>query len=237
MNRKLSFAAIAAAFSAIISLASINDAYADSKIRRNTADFHAITNMAPVDVIYTHGERCEVYLEGDMKYMDKIHTEVKNGTLNIYVERGRYYNLRMSVIVSSPFIDALTVAGSGEIKVNGPIGGQGSIRIGVTGSGDIETEFIDYARIDAYVTGSGDINIVKASGDFCEFKVTGSGDIDVDSIDADEINLLVTGSGDISIHGKADVLKANVTGSGDIAGSMQVNKIETRKTGSGSIRL
>ena len=227
----------------------------DKEIRA-VRPFTSISNTVPFDVIYEQSDVQSVVVEGDEEYFDRLHTDVVKGTLEITMERGRYRNVRLRVKISSPEIESIRLAGSGDMTCISDIKTDGDFSLRVAGSGNITTQDISCAAFSSAVSGSGDINIgdidgtemeikVAGSGDFkaagatateLSVSVAGSGDIRIGLVDVENmLSANVAGSGDININGKAGKAKARVAGSGDIKGTVKCAEISKIKNGSGSI--
>ena len=224
---------------------------------RDVRSFTAISNSAPFDLVYVQSSRQSVVVEGDKEFFDCIHTNVVRGTLEVTMDRGRYRNVRLRVVVSSPDVEMLAMYGSGDLYCNSDIETAGDLVIRMAGSGDLNTKAITCASLKANVAGSGDMNIpdidckgladisVAGSGDYrsnvikagsLSVSVAGSGDIRVNKVAVDdELRASVAGSGDIRMNGKAAYVNAKVVGSGDISGDMNYETISKSKAGSGSI--
>lgn len=204
---------------------------------RVVTPFTGISNSSSIDVLYTQGSKFEVIVEGDKNMFSKLHTETKGGVLNVWIENGRYFNVKLRVKVVAPMVDNFTVTGSGSIQCSSPVKSQDGINIRVTGSGEFKAPFIAAQDVKLTVTGSGDLDIADLAADHLDSKVTGSGDIRVLNSDLGIADLMVTGSGDMSISGVADACNARVTGSGDIKGRLATENLNSKVTGSGDIRL
>lgn len=205
---------------------------------REVKPFTGISDMVPFDVIYEQGSELKVVVEGDSEYFDRLHTDVVNGNLEIKMDRGRYRNVRLRVRVSSPEIESLKVAGSGDLTVRTDIRSAGDFLLRVAGSGNITTQDIRCGALSVSVSGSGDVKIGDIAGDDMEVKIAGSGDFKAIGATVNELSVSIAGSGDISIAqvDVEDLLSASVAGSGDVAINGQAGTVKARVVGSGDIR-
>jgi hypothetical protein len=223
---------------------------------RKVNPFTAVTNTCPFDVIFEQSNEQYVIVEGDEDIFENLHTDVRNGELEISIDRARYRNVRLRVRVGCPDITKLNMAGSGSIQCNTDIVTDGNLTLRVAGNGDLNTGFVKCASLETSVAGSGDLRakvieandievVVAGSGDWSALEVlarnlsvglTGSGDIDIDQATVDnKLTASVTGSGDIQVSGKANDVDAKVIGSGDISGKLTYKTINRTKSGSGDI--
>ena len=181
---------------------------------RPVSDFTEVGLAAPVDVHVTLGETHSVTLEGDPEVLARIETVVENGRLRIRTKSGSNSwnaNRKTTARVSAKRIDALAIAGSGDItapSITGP-----ALKVSIAGSGDI--------RVGGKVEG------LTAS-------IAGSGDIRASDLDADRVKITIAGSGDATVRAR-QALTVNVSGSGDVRYHGDP-AIEQTIMGSGSVR-
>ena len=223
---------------------------------RELKPFTSISNTVPFDVIYEQSSVQSVVVEGDAEYFDRLHTDVSKGCLEITMDRGRYRNVRLRIKISTPDIESIRLAGSGDltcltdIKTDNDlslrVSGSGNITTqsikcadfstSVAGSGDMVTGDVECADMDVRIAGSGDFKASGVKADGMEVSVAGSGDIRIGLVNVkNTLSASVAGSGDISINGQANKLKARVVGSGDIKGKIVYEEISKVKSGSGDI--
>lgn len=187
---------------------------ADTRESRPVADFTEIGVSAPVDVHVTQGESAEVTLEGDPEVLARIETVVESGRLRIRTkpgERGWSWRGKAKARVTARRIEALAVAGSGDITAPSITGE--ALKVSIAGSGDV--------RVGGKVEG------LTAS-------IAGSGDIRADGLDAQRVKVTIAGSGDATVRAR-QALTVSVAGSGDVRyyGDPTVEKAVL---GSGSVR-
>lgn len=220
--------------------------------------FSSVRNQGPLDVIFTGGNECSVTLSGDSRYFDKVNTRVSDGELVISLERGKYRNLKMRVLVTCPDIRSLTVQGSGDMECRSDLISDRPLSIRVQGSGDIDVLTVECSELDASVSGSGDLDIDRLNTASADLTVNGSGDLEIGRLETVTANMTVhgsgdlsvekavilggmsakvQGSGDISVNGQAKEISASVMGSGGISGDMKYEKLTKERAGSGSVRL
>lgn len=229
---------------------------AQDKQTRDLQSFTSINNASSVDVVYSQSDNFSVVVEGDAEYIDKVITRVSGSELYITLERGKYFNMHMRVIVSCPKIFALSMTGSGSIVCNTDITSDQPLVMRVTGSGDLKAKNVECAKSDVAVTGSGDLYVDHLNCASSDISVNGSGDIAIKKLESVTANIGIRGSGDVAIedsyiigglaakiqgsgdihmNGRAKEIAATIMGSGDINGKMKYEKITRKRNGSGSI--
>jgi hypothetical protein len=205
-------------------------------IERTTGDYDYIGVSGFFDVDLVSGNEGEITLKGESNLLEHIVTEVKNGKLNIKVEKG--YNLRPSnwkdgihITVPVERIDGVALSGSGDIVGKTKIKTD-DFKTSMSGSGDITLD-IEAETVSTSMSGSGDIRLSGKTNNF-DATISGSGDIAAYKLEADNVEATVSGSANIEVTANK-MLKARVSGSGDIDYRGNPEKVDTKTSGSGDI--
>jgi hypothetical protein len=170
-------------------------AAADPRETRPVGDFTEIGVAAPIDVHVSIGEAPSLTLEGDAETIARIETVVESGRLKIRTRPGEgkwSWHRKATAHVVARRIDALAVAGSGDVTANG-IQGE-SLKVSIAGSGDVRVG----GKVDGLVA-----------------SIAGSGDIRASELDAQDVKVTIAGSGDVTVRAKK-ALSVSVSGSGDV---------------------
>lgn len=186
------------------------------------------------------GSPQRVELEGDRDVLEEVETNVDGDRLRIGKE-GKWFNWntgneKITVYITVPDIEALTVSGSGDII------GEDRIRtndldLNVSGSGSLSLDVEARGNVEARVSGSGDMNL-KGHCESFESDVSGSGKV-ILSLTIDETaDFGISGSGKIQASGRANLVKTNISGSGKVlAADLETNRCEVRISGSGGVEI
>ena len=152
-----------------------------------------------------------IVVETDDNLHEFIRTYVEDGTL-VVTSDGSYstsHGVRVTLVLSA--LDAASLAGSGDIHVEGITADR--FVANLAGSGDIFLAgTTQHAKLS--VAGSGDIHAMKLTATDADVSVAGSGDIEFKG--TGDAKVAITGSGDVTCHGKPANLVQTVLGSGDI---------------------
>jgi len=206
--------------------------------QRYVSTFDEIENITPFTVSYVQAANQEVVVEGDYEAVKHLRTSVAKGCLRIFMDNGRFKNVKAHVYVTAPYVTELRVLGSGDIVCESQILINDDLDIDIVGSGDIVAGAVACDALDANVNGSGDIRIEVLNSKDADLTVTGSGDIAINNLTVEgDLDMSIVGSGDIEVNGKAHSVDAKIVGSGDIKGYLTPDKITTNTTGSGRISL
>lgn len=179
---------------------------------RNLPPFGSVDLAGSNIVTIRVGEEQSVVVHADNNLVDRVTTTVRDGSLVIGDLPGSYTaKSPMSVTVSAPSLDALTLTGSGVIAVTG-----------------IEAE-----SLTVRLPGSG---VLRATGAATKLDVTldGSGDAQLEQLIAGDVRAVVSGSGRIVLTATKS-LDASVPGSGAIMYSGDPREVTKSITGSGAI--
>lgn len=184
---------------------------ADRRESRPVPEFTAIGLSAPVKVHVTQGEAPGVELQGDEAALADIETVVEGSTLRIRLRKDVHrWSHKVDARVTMPRIDALAIAGSGDILAPSITGE--SLKVSISGSGDVKVGG-KVSGLTANISGSGDIRAGDLDAQRVSVSIAGSGDATVRA--RETLNVSVAGSGDVRYFGDPAVTKS-VLGSGKV---------------------
>ena len=206
------------------------------------SNFDEVVCALPATVNYTVADTYSCTVRVDSNLLECIDIKVKDGGLSIGQPKpkdGIYLNFNATefvIDITSPSLNAITLAGSGDINILSPLQAQ-KLEVTVAGSGNVVfKEDVNIQQLEVSVAGSGDILVDKGLIRKFEANIAGSGDI-VAHAEAQDVEATVMGSGDITVNVSGS-LEYQVVGSGDIhyygdakvngevAGSGSLNRID-----------
>jgi hypothetical protein len=200
---------------------------------REARGFTGVSVSVPATVVVRQGEPASVSVEADDNLLPEIETVVEASTLKIRFKRGLDIRGRatMRVLVVGPVIEALSVAGSGDILAESLRAK--SFAISVSGSGDVRIARLEADSLKASIAGSGDIK-VAGKVTTVSASIAGSGDLEASRLEAARAKVSIAGSGDVAIWAR-ETLDVSTVGSGDVRylGDPVVKK---STIGSGSVK-
>ena len=206
---------------------------ADRRETRPVSGFNAIALAAPVKVDVIQGDSEGLVLEGDDQALAELETVVDQGTLKIRTRSRRDVPGmgKVRVHVSAKVVEALRIAGSGDINaatLRAP-----TLKIAVSGSGDVRIGELTATTLEVAVSGSGDV-LVGGKADNVTTSIAGSGDVKAGKLEARTAKVNIAGSGDVTLWAR-ESLTVSVVGSGDVRfyGDPDVKR---SVIGSGSVR-
>jgi hypothetical protein len=195
----------------------------------------AVRNAACVE--FVQGPTVNIKVEGSAEALEQLEVAIERESLVIGEKRGSWNGwyswgkTPIRVLVTAPSIEALAVAGSGDLysaKVDVE-----RIKVSVAGSGDIMLQNLSAKSVTASVAGSGDVRLA-GKVQSAKFSVAGSGDIDTTRLETAQASISVAGSGDAKVW-VTGALAVSVAGSGTVSyfGTPQVS---SRTAGSGTVK-
>ena len=148
---------------------------------------------------------------------DKVEATIRHGRLVVAYKRGTRHhftaNSQLKVIAHSPALSVVSINGSGDVMLRGPIRTE-SLTFHINGSGDIEAHDLISQRVSVSINGSGDVHLAGKTRE-ASYDINGSGDIECNQLQCLHVNATVNGSGDIECHA-SESINANINGSGDV---------------------
>jgi hypothetical protein len=174
--------------------------------------FHRITSNGSADIHVTVGPAQSLVVEGQQNIVDVIDTSVQDGTLTVGSRKSYTTQKDVTVYVTVPNLDALTLHGSSSAKIDGARGG--NLDVAVHGSGDV-TALGSVDRLTYSWYGSGDAKLAGLAARDAVVRVRGSGDVQVNV--SGTLDVEITGSGDVRYAGPARVVHQTIHGSGSVS--------------------
>jgi hypothetical protein len=208
----------------------------NGSVRREARDVGSFSGVAMglagrVDV--RRGEREGVTVEADDKLLPLIETVVENGTLEIRAKRGTSIRMRdLKIVVQARELDHLALGGSGSIdadRVNGA-----RVHFDIGGSGSIKVGKVEGDSVSVNLGGSGNLKAIEGNARNLSVSIGGSGDVDLGHVRSDTARVSLAGSGDATLWVRNE-LSLSTAGSGDVNyyGDPRVSK---SSVGSGTAR-
>ena len=201
---------------------------------RNLDSFHSIHSSSSADIMISQGNTQKVVVESDANLVPHIKTYVSDGVLKIEIKKNFKNIDELTIYITVPDLNKISVSGSGDIKVNKFKSTELIVKI--SGSGDFYGD-LDLKKLQYKVSGSGDGNISGVTGEL-EIGISGSGDIKATGLRLSNCSAKVNGSGDMNLSGKTENLSIAISGSGDIhAYGLEAVNVTAKIAGSGDIEI
>jgi hypothetical protein len=204
-------------------------------ITRTTPQYDKIAAAGSFDVKLISGKEGEIAIKGDENLLEYIKTEVKDGTLLVYFEKGKniQLNYNSAIEITIPFekINQLTFTGSGNLSSSDSINSE-NLDFIMSGSGNVKFESVS-TNLKISKSGSGNLN-VKGKTTNLEVNNAGSGNASLSDLTSENAIANQSGSGSIKLYCTKN-LQAKSAGSGNIQYKGNPEKVDKNSIGSGSI--
>ncbi len=216
-------------------------ASAQSKEVMKVESFTRIAFRTAGKLYLRQGSPQKVEVEGDRDYIKELDVRVEGGKLIIGREGWSSWSWgrdddRVTVYVTVPDVEGLSVAGSGDMIVESKITAK-DLSLNVSGSGSLIIDADASGDMGADVSGSGKIELKGKCRDF-DSHVSGSGRVKMDVRIAERAAFGISGSGKILATGSAQEVKATISGSGEVlAADLVTDRCDVRISGSGDVEI
>ncbi|MFG6416028.1 head GIN domain-containing protein [Roseateles sp. DC23W] len=200
---------------------------------RSTGSFDSVSLAGGFNVLIRQGTGHKVEVKADRNVLPYIEAELDGRTLRIQPRKGFHLSTKTlpSLTLEMPSLRALSVAGSGNIKVEA-MKTEG-VEAAIAGSGDIRFGNLDAERLVVKVSGSGGFTATGRAPQ-ATISIAGSGDVKAADFAAEEVKVSIAGSGDAQVQA-TKTLKVSIAGSGDVK-YVGAPEISSSIAGSGKVR-
>ncbi|MBT1702137.1 head GIN domain-containing protein [Chryseosolibacter indicus] len=215
--------------------------FAQNRETRSVASFTKVAFRFPGKLYLKQGSSQKVELEGENDVLKEVETKVEDNKLIIGKE-GKWSDWKfgsddkITVYITIPTIEGVSVGGSGDVIGQGKITGN-DFDLKVSGSGSLQLDIDAKGEVEADVSGSGDIDLKGKCRSF-ESSVSGSGKVVLASAISERAEFAVSGSGKIQASGSAESVKTSISGSGKVlAADLEVKRCVVKISGSGDVEI
>jgi hypothetical protein len=193
---------------------------------RNVKDFHGVEVSNAIDLYLSQSDEESVVVSAkDIKYRDKIQTEVVDGILKIYYERESWKlwqnsNKKLRAYVSIKTINRLKASGASDVYISGSIHVT-DIVIGMSGASDLK------------MTDNGVIE-----GNKLEMNLSGASDFH-GTVKLNELKMDQSGASDADIHGSVtNATNIECSGASDVKGfDLVTDNCTAKATGASDVKI
>jgi len=202
---------------------------------RTTPNFSGVLFKIPGTLYYIEGAVYKVELQSQQNILDEIETIMSGTGLVI---RFKHSNTRLKsgedivVNITAPALTKLEVHGSGDIQAQSSFD-PASLRLLVSGSGNIHVADVVTNSMDAGISGSGRIIVGDGATGNQSLEISGSGEMDFGNLVAQHEDSHISGSGTMKLS-VDQTLYVKISGSGSVR--YRGNPVVTSSiSGSGSV--
>ncbi|MXP10862.1 head GIN domain-containing protein [Pseudoblastomonas halimionae] len=188
-----------------------------------------IVLAGPDRVSLSEGDTLVIEPSGDAEEVAKLRFVLEDGKLAIHRDNATSVATPVSIAVTMPAPEKITIAGSGSVTT-GRVAKEAEVKI--AGSGKAHLQGIDSDELEIAIAGSGQIEAEGTAREL-ELKIAGSGSGKMAGLKVENADVDIVGSGNATFASDGTV-KAKAVGSGDVTvrGSA---KCTIKAVGSGSL--
>ena len=203
---------------------------------RNLKNFHAVKVSSGIDLYLKMGENEDVKVVADDDEIDRIITEVKDGTLRIYMKSNSIFNLNFNsgskkVYVTAKELDEINASAGSDVFSENTLSGD-QLDVDASSGSDIKIDIV-YKNFsldvssgsDAKITGKtknfsaeassgSDINAKDLESVICRVKASSGSDISVNV--SDEMYARASSGSDIDYYGNPQIKDIDESSGGDV---------------------
>lgn len=181
---------------------------------RDETDFTGISTSGSNNVHVSKAAAYSVKLKGSANLFAYYETRAVNGILKLgYKKDVNIKNDNIEVFVTLPSLELLSVAGSGNIYVEGSFDGNNTFETTISGSGNIDLDQGTAQNFSCTISGSGNVRAFGMLAEKAVITLSGSGNAEIAASSFLTVNIL--GSGDVYYKG-SPAITSNISGSGSV---------------------
>lgn len=198
----------------------------------DVSDFDGFTLAINADVKVRSGASHEMVVKAQANIIDNIELKMNDGHLRITYDRPISRSKGITIYLTVPALDKVTVSGSGKIKGEGTFKNLDDLALAVSGSGDIDL-VLQAREVKTSISGSGTLRLAGTANRLAA-NVSGSGNVRAAELRVADAKISVSGSGNVYVHA-TESLEAKVSGSGNVKYE-GCPRVTARASGSGNIK-
>ena len=207
----------------------------DETENRKVKDFDAIKVSSGIDLYLKMGDTETLKVVADEAIIDRVITEVKDGTLRIYMKKENWFNWgdhkAKKVYVTVKELTSIDASSGSDVKSEGTLKGE-SLKVQASSGSDVEIDvfyknlWIDTSsgsdaklsgkvkNLEAEASSGSDIKARELESKICKVRVSSGSDATVSV--SDELYAKASSGGDIRYYGNPSVRDTDESSGGDV---------------------
>lgn len=179
---------------------------------RKVTNFHGVQVGSGIDLVLTQGnaESCKVITDENLQ--SKVTVEVKNGTLEIYVDGNIRNTKELKVEVMFKNLDEISASGGSDITANGQIQFD-QLELMSSGGSDIDLQ-VTGTNLEIAASGGSDV-VLCGDVKNCEVAISGGSDFKAQKLTINNCEIAASGGSDSYIYVK-DAITVAASGGSDV---------------------
>lgn len=195
---------------------------------RNVGEFTAIAVSHGIDVIITQGNSSKVHVKASSNAIDKLVTEVENGTLKIYYDKKVRRVKKADVYVTVDELKGINASGGSDVESKGVLT-YDELKLNSSGGSDMELE-LDVENLYVNISGGADIELA-GTGKYLKLNASGGSDFDGYDYKVEEATIHASGGSDSNVY-VSQSIDVHASGASDV--NFKGNPKQTKLKSSGA---
>lgn len=199
--------------------------------QRSLEPFSSVETSHGWDLILEQGQGHKMTIEAERNIIDLLRTEVENGVLKIYFEKGVRVrrSKRKHIYLTFENLESITASGGSDVKAENALEA-GDLNLRLSGGSDLSLNALSTEELKMQLSGGSDADIDFRSIDRMEVSASGGSDLSLTNFEGDFCKLELSGGSDATIRGSVSEAYIVASGGSDISG-------KSFRIGSGDLRL
>ena len=207
-------------------------AFSQDREERSLSSFDRLRVSEGIKVELKKGSSEKAVVEVRGLDLEDVQTEVRGGTLTIYLQRDRYRNIDVSVQVTYREINSINISSAASVRSLDPIESDALfISASSAGSADLEVKAIEL-ELEASSAGTMDIT---GTAKEVEVSASSAGSIDAYDLEAEEVLAKANSAGSVKVYA-TKLIDAKANSGGSIRYRGNPTKEYTSSNSGGSVR-
>lgn len=201
----------------------------------DVGEFEEISTVGPQDVVVTRGDTYSVRSEGSAEALGQLEVVVDDGELTIRPKD--QFSVHWPTLSSATFyvtvpaLEAVSLAGSGDIAIDRVEGDE--FEAAIAGSGKLTISDMQVDEVDFSIGGSGNV-VAAGTAREASVSIGGAGRVQAGGLRSETATVSIFGSGDVALTVE-DEAQVSIAGSGDVDISGPA-RCSVSRMGSGNVR-
>ncbi|MFW6370319.1 MAG: head GIN domain-containing protein [Bacteroidota bacterium] len=191
----------------------------EERQQRNVKGFHAVEASTGIDVYISMGDKEEVTVEAKDDVINDVITEVKNGTLHLYVKNRQGFNLfnwrnysSVKIYVTAAELNRIKASAGAEVRSETTLTGE-TMDMNASSGSIVKTDLV-YKNLEAGASSGAQLKLSGRTKNF-EVSTSSGGIINAGDLKAEYCKARASSGGNMSVFTTSEI-SANASSGGSI---------------------
>lgn len=181
---------------------------------RQPGNFTGVNTSGSTAIHISYGTEHQVVLKGSNNLIPYYKTEIINGILYLGYQKASVQHDDVEAFVTLPFLHNIFLSGSSEVDISGKFPTIETLRISISGSGELEAnDLLTAKETNISISGSGEADLKKLNTKKADIDLSGSGEVKIGV--EEQLKVRISGSGKVQYLGTPEI-DSKISGSGKL---------------------